>query len=130
MKSEPDVFSIDDLRKKKTAGWDGVRNYQARNPLKEMRAGDQAFFYHSSTAVPAIVGVMEIVREAYPDRSATEDPRWVQVDVRYKLAFKRPLSLESIRHMPPLRRMKLLTNSRLSVQPVTPAEWDIIFRQV
>src|SRR5579864_4708892 len=93
MKSEPDVFSIDHLRRKNVAGWDGVRNYQARNNLRAMRRGDLAFFYHSSTAIPAIVGVMEVVREAYPDPTAKE-PGWVQVDVKFRKAFPIPISLE------------------------------------
>ena len=104
MKSEPEAFSIEDLRRQGTAGWDGVRNYQARNYLRAMRKGDRAFFYHSSTAPPAIVGILEVVREAYPDptqfdpRSDHYDPgseprapRWDQVDVRFVRIFSRPL---------------------------------------
>src|SRR5450755_3367414 len=104
MKSEPDVFSIEDLRKKKVAGWDGVRNYQARNNLRAMRKGDLAIFYHSSTNPPSVAGLMEIVREAYPDAS-TKEPGWVQVDVAYRQTFKRPLSLEEIKHTPSLQTM-------------------------
>src|SRR6267142_1174225 len=118
MKSEPDTFSVEDLRKKEVAGWDGVRNYQARNNLRAMRKGDLAIFYHSSTNPPAVAGLMEIVREAYPDPSAQE-PGWVQVDVRYRKTFKKPLSLEEIKHIPSLQTMVLLKRSRLSVQPMT-----------
>ncbi len=127
MKSEPDVFSIEDLRRKNVAGWDGVRNYQARNNLRAMRKGDRALFYHSSTQPPAVVGLMEIVREAYPDPTAKE-PGWVQVDVRHRKTFKEPLSLEEIKHIPSLQTMVLLKNSRLSVQPITPVEWNALLK--
>jgi len=103
---------------------------------------DLAFFFHSSTAVPAVVGVMAIVKAAYPDpsqfnrrspffdsASTREDPRWVQVDVQYKQTFPRPLALEAIRQLPALGGMVLVQNSRLSVQPVTPAEWAFILRR-
>jgi predicted RNA-binding protein with PUA-like domain len=129
MKSEPDVFSLEDLRQKNVAGWDGVRNYQARKNLRAMRTGDHAFFFYSSTKVPSIVGVMEIVREAYPDTSTPEDG-WVQVDVRYLKSFATPLSLNEIRRTPSLQEMVLVKNSRLSVQPVTPAEWDVILNML
>ena len=125
MKSEPDVFSIDDLRRRKVAGWDGVRNYQARNNLRAMRKGDQVLFHHSSTNPPAVVGLMEVVREAYPDNTAKE-PGWVQVDVRYLKTFAQPLTLEEIKRTPSLRSMVLLRNSRLSVQPITPVEWKAL----
>ena len=125
MKSEPDVFSVDDLRRKGVAGWDGVRNYQARNNLRAMRKGDLAFFYHSNAAPPAIVGLMEIVKEAYPDPTANR-PGWDQVDVRFVKAFSQPLSLADIKSNPALKDMVLVKNSRLSVQPVTAAEWKTI----
>jgi predicted RNA-binding protein with PUA-like domain len=127
MKSEPDVFSIDDLKRKGVAGWDGVRNYQARNNLRAMHKGDLALFYHSSVIPPAIAGLMEIVREAYPDDSAPE-PGWVQVDVRYQKTFAKPLTLEDIKHLPSLKTMVLLKASRLSVQPVTPTEWRTLMK--
>jgi predicted RNA-binding protein with PUA-like domain len=127
MKSEPDVFSINDLRRKKVAGWDGVRNYQARNNLRAMRRGDQALFYHSSVIPPAVAGLMEIVREAYPDPTARE-PGWVQVDVRYLKTFAKPLTLEEIKHIPALKTMVLLKASRLSVQPVAPTEWTALMK--
>lgn len=121
MKSEPDVFSIDHLAQEKKAGWDGVRNYQARNFMKAMKAGDQAFFYHSNAKPPAIVGLMRIVREAYPETGP-----WVQVDVEFVRKFEKPLSLENIKKIPSLKNMILLRHSRLSVQPVTPRQWEDI----
>ena len=125
MKSEPDVFSIEDLRRKTVAGWDGVRNYQARKNLRAMRQGDEVLFYHSSTNPTAVVGMMEVVREAYPDKTAKE-PGWVQVDVRYRKTFAKPLTLDEIKRTPSLRSMVLLKNSRLSVQPITPVEWKAL----
>ena len=124
MKSEPDVFSIDDLRRENVAGWDGVRNYQARNNLRAMRRGDAALFYESD-ARKAIVGLMEVVRQAYPDPTAKEKI-WDQVDVRFAKAFPKSLSLDQIKRIPSLRTMVLLKNSRLSVQPITPAEWKVL----
>lgn len=141
MKSEPGVFSIDDLARARdrAAGWDGVRNYQARNFLKAMRKGDRAFFYHSSVHPPAVVGTVEVVREAYPDPSqfdkksaaydpaaSKDNPRWFQVDVRLLAKFKNPVGLEAIKSSPELRDMPLLRHSRLSVQPVTPRQWKRI----
>jgi len=139
MKSEPDVFSIEDLRKKGVSGWDGVRNYQARNNLRAMKKGDLALFYHSSTDPSAIVGTMEIAREAYPDPSQfdrkseyfdpgskPEAPRWLQVDVRFIGKFSRPMSIDEAKRHPPLGEMILLHNTRLSIQPVRPAEWAFI----
>jgi len=129
MKSEPDTFSIDDLKKKGVAGWDGVRNYQARNNLRTMQKGDQCFFYHSSTKIPAIVGLMEVVREAYPDSSA-DKPGWVQVDVKFIKAFSTPLSLEDIKGMSALKSMVLVKSSRLSVQPIKPEEWTFLLKKL
>ena len=139
MKSEPDVFSIDDLREKGTSGWDGVRNYQARNNLRAMRLGDRAFFYYSNANPAGIAGIVEIVREAYPDptqfdprsdyydpRSPRGTPRWDQVDVRFEMVFSRLITLEEIRNSPALRQMVLVKNTRLSVQPVTEEEWRIL----
>ena len=103
MKSEPDVFSIEDLRRENVAGWDGVRNYQARNFLRAMRKGDLALLYHSSVNPPAIAGLMEIVQEAHPDPTAKE-PGWVQVKVKFVKAFPRPLSLDEIKRIPSLRK--------------------------
>ena len=145
MKSEPDVFGIDHLksRPKQTEPWDGVRNYQARNMLRdEMRAGDLAFFYHSNCAEPGIAGIVQIVREAYPDptqfdpdakyydpKSDSAKPRWYCVDVRYKRHMKRLLSLAELKTYAdgPLADLPLLRKgNRLSVMPVTPAQWEFI----
>lgn len=145
MKSEPDAFSIDDLAAMPdgTDHWDGVRNYQARNLMRDgMRAGDSVFFYHSQCKQPGIVGLMEVCREAYPDftafdpqakyfdpKSRPEDPRWFMVDVRYLRHLRRLISLEELRaHAPgPLEDFPLLRKgNRLSVLPVTPEHWAFI----
>ncbi len=145
MKSEPDVFGIDHLtgRPRQTEPWDGVRNYQARNMLRdEMRAGDLAFFYHSNCAEPGIAGIVQIVGEGYPDptqfdpdakyfdpKSNPAKPRWYCVDVRYKRHMKRPLSLAELKTYAagPLAELPLLRKgNRLSVMPVTPAQWEFI----
>lgn len=142
MKSEPDAFSIDDLKKrpKQTEPWDGVRNYQARNFMKQMQAGDLAFFYHSNCAVPGIIGIMQIAKIAYPDstqfdanskyydpKSTIENPRWYRVDVKLVEKFPTIISLESLKQIPHLHGMQLLKKgNRLSVMPVTNEEWAII----
>ena len=142
MKSEPESFSIDDLMKakKQTTCWDGVRNYQARNFMREMKVGELAFFYHSNANPPSIVGIVEIVRAAYPDHTAfdpddhhydpkslPENPRWDMVDVKFVSAFETPLSLNELRENSTLQGMELLrTGSRLSVQPVGEKEWKTI----
>jgi len=143
MKSEPDVLSIDDLknRPKQTEPWDGVRNYQARNMLRdEMKKGDLAFFYHSSCEVPGIVGIMEIAKEGYPDptafkpnhryydlKSKPDKPTWYLVDVKFKRKLKRTIPLTELRDKKPLQNMKLLQKgTRLSVMPVTKKEWEYI----
>jgi predicted RNA-binding protein with PUA-like domain len=145
MKSEPDAFSIDDLARarKKTACWDGVRNYQARNMLRDqMRKGDLAFFYHSNCEVPGIVGVVEIVREGYPDHTAfdpedhhfdpksdPENPRWFMVDVKLKKKFSRVVSLRELKACTDksLSGFQLLAKgNRLSVMPVTTVQWKFI----
>ena len=143
MKSEPDVFSIDDLRKRprRTEHWDGVRNYQVRNMLRDqMKKGDKAFFYHSSCKEPGIVGIIEIVREGYPDDSAwnpnspyfdpkstPEQPRWHMVDVRYQRKLRRCITLQELKQHSELASMALLRpGNRLSITPVTPAQWHFI----
>jgi predicted RNA-binding protein with PUA-like domain len=139
MKSEPDVFSIDDLAKKGVAGWDGVRNYQARNFMKAMKLGDQVFFYHSNAAPPGIAGTAEVARLAYPDptqfdpkaghydpKATPEKPIWFQVDLRFVRKYKRVLSLDELRGVPALAGMPLFNRSRLSVQPVTASQWKTI----
>lgn len=140
MKSEPDVFSIDDLKARDFEPWDGVRNYQARNFMREMRCGDLLFFYHSNATPPGIVGIAEVVRTAYPDptqfdpesayydpRSKLDAPRWDLVDVRFKKKFKKMLSLEDLRGNPALSEMVLLRKgNRLSVMPVENKHWQAI----
>lgn len=145
MKSEPDVYSIDHLRseKRKTDHWDGIRNYQARNFMRDqMQKGDLAFFYHSNCAEPAVVGVMEIVSEAYPDHTAfdsqekyfdagsdPDNPRWVMVDVKFKKKFKTPVTLADIKAQKKLSGMRLVQRgNRLSILPVTPVEWRHILK--
>ena len=143
LKSEPDVFSLEDLKNcpNQTEPWDGIRNYQARNLMRdEMKVGDQAFFYHSRQAEPAIVGTVKVVREAYPDhtswdpsskyfdeKSSPENPRWLMVDVQFENEFLRPVTLKEMRSIPELKEMFLLRKGmRLSVQPVTEAEFQLI----
>ncbi|MCX7118175.1 MAG: EVE domain-containing protein [Legionellales bacterium] len=143
MKSEPSCFSIDELRQRpeQIAPWDGVRNYQARNFMKnDMAVGDQAFFYHSSCNPPGIVGIMEIISEAYPDdtafdptsdhpdaNSTPENPRWFMVDVRLVKKFKEKITLETLKNQPELSQMPLLRRgNRLSITPVTAQEWGVI----
>ena len=123
-KSEPDVFGWDDLVARGVSEWDGVRNYQARNFMRDMAVGDQGFFYHSRTGLE-IVGIMDIVAEAHPDSTA-DDPKWVCVDVQAGKPLPHPVTLEAIKADPALAEMVLVRNSRLSVQPVTDAEWDIV----
>lgn len=142
-KSEPDAFSIHDLKKMQngTDHWDGIRNYQARNLMRDqMKVGDQGFFYHSSCKVPGIVGVVEIVREAYPDhtawdpeshyydpKSSPDEPRWLMVDVKFVSEYPDVISLKDLKQVSELEGMQLLQNgSRLSVQPVTANEWRLI----
>jgi len=144
MKSEPDCFSIDDLaaKPKKTAPWDGVRNYQVRNMFRDdMQPGDLAFFYHSSCDVPGIYGVMQIVSRAYPDptqfdpkadhydpKSKPEEPRWLLVDVKFERKLKKPVTLAQLReHEKPLKNFRLLApGNRLSVVPVSKEHWDYV----
>lgn len=144
MKSEPETFSVDDLASapKQTEHWDGVRNYQARNFMRAMRRGDQAFFYHSNCAEPGIVGIVRVVREAYPDFTALDpnssyfDPkssasnlRWDMVDVRLVRRLKRLISLRELKDHRALRAMPLVQRgNRLSIMPVTPAQWETILK--
>ena len=125
-KSEPDVFGWDDLVAKGEAGeeWDGVRNYQARNNMRQMEVGDLGFFYHSRSGLE-IVGIVEVCAPCHPD-STTDDARWECVDVRAHAPMPRPVSLEAIKADEQLSEMILVKNSRLSVQPVTKEEWDYI----
>lgn len=127
IKSEPDVFSLDDLAAKpgRRSGWDGVRNYQARNNLKTMKAGDLALFYHSNASPSAVVGAARVTREAYPDGP---DPRWVQVEVEYAGRLKAPVPLADVKAAPGLKDMALVRYGRLSVQPVTAKEWAAVVK--
>ena len=142
VKSEPSSFSWDDLWRapKRTTSWEGVRNYQARNFLRDMRKGDRVFFYHSSAEPNAIVGIAEVVREAYPDptqfdqksemldpKSSRDDPRWSTVDLKALRAFDRPVELTALRGVAGLEKMELLRKgSRLSVNSVTEREARIV----
>jgi predicted RNA-binding protein with PUA-like domain len=125
-KSEPDVFSWDDLVAKGAAGeqWDGVRNYLARNNMRAMKLGDQGFFYHSNQG-KEIVGIAEVCAEAHHD-TTTEDPRWDCVDIRALRPVARPVTLADVKAAPRLAEMSLVTSMRLSVQPVTEEEWRIV----
>jgi len=143
MKSEPAAFSIDDLaaRPGQIEHWDGVRNYQARNMIRDqMKVGDGVLFYHSNSATPGIVGQAEICREAYPDftafdpghphydaASSLENPRWLMVDVRFVRKFRRTITLAELKERPELEGLALLRRgNRLSVMPVTAAQWRFI----
>jgi predicted RNA-binding protein with PUA-like domain len=145
VKTEPDIFSIQDLAKApgRTTCWDGVRNYQARNLLRDqMKLGDRVLIYHSSTEPMAIVGMAQVVKEGYPDFTAwdkksphydpgstAETPRWYMVDIQLEKIFTRPLPLDELRKVPALKQMELLRRgSRLSVQPVRKGEFEAILK--
>ena len=125
-KSEPSTWSWQDQVAKGDAGeeWDGVRNYQARNFMRQMAVGDRGFFYHSQKE-KAVVGTVEVIAEAHPD-SSTDDPRWECVDIKAVQAAKTPVTLEQIKQEPALSEMALVKSSRLSVQLVTEAEWRLV----
>jgi len=125
-KSEPSTWSWDQQKAKGEAGeeWDGVRNYQARNNMREMEVGDRGFFYHSQTE-KAVVGIVEVIAEAHPD-STTDDERWECVDIKAISDMSTPVTLEMAKGDPRLSDMILVNNSRLSVQPVTEAEWRVV----
>jgi predicted RNA-binding protein with PUA-like domain len=142
-KSEPDCFSYDDLTKapRKSTGWDGVRNYQARNFLRDqVKKGDKVLYYHSSTDTPAIAGIAEVVKESHPDPTAFDpgsdyfdpdsdpkDPRWVQVEIKAVRPIEPPLTLSKLREEPRLAGMELLRKgSRLSIQPVSAEHYAIV----
>ncbi|MEO8780193.1 MAG: EVE domain-containing protein [Rhodanobacter sp.] len=141
MKSEPAAFSIDDLKRKRQEPWDGVRNYQARNFMRDgMRPGDKVFFYHSNCAVPGIVGIAAVATDAYPDpsqfdpksnhfdpASSRDQPRWVLVDVKFVKKLKRTISLDELKADATLADMPLVRKgNRLSVMPVDAAQWKYI----
>jgi predicted RNA-binding protein with PUA-like domain len=140
MKTEPDEFSIDDLSKKKTEPWTGVRNYQARNFMREMKPGDGVLFYHSSCEIPGVAGIAEVATDAHPDptqfdnksdyydaASKREEPRWSLVDVKFRRKLKRVIPLSELKDRKELEGFALLARgNRLSVLPVTKPQWDFI----
>ncbi len=142
VKSEPNTYSFSDLQGEDdgTAEWDGVRNYQARNTMRDdMKVGDGVLFYHSNVKPMAVVGTASVVREGYPDdtawdpssehpdpKSMPDKPLWYMVDIKAESEFARPVTLEEIKQTPGLEKMALVNRSRLSVQPVRPEEWRII----
>lgn len=143
MKSEPSCFSIDDLKNapRQITHWDGVRNYQARNFMRDQMAlGDQVFFYHSNCTPPGIAGIAEVCSQAYPDhtafdpfsehpddKSTPDNPRWFMVDIRFKEKFPQVIALDTLKKYPELAAMLLLRKgNRLSVLPVSPDEWAFI----
>lgn len=148
-KSEPDAYSIEDLYRepRKTGRWDGIRNYQARNLLRdEVKKGDQLFFYHSNAKPSGIVGIAEVVKNAYPDpaqfnpgskyfdpKATPDNPRWYSVDIKFQRQFDRIISLAELKSLglgknSPLASMVLLKQGRLSIQPVSGAEWKSILK--
>ena len=141
MKSEPDVYSIDDLKRDKREPWDGIRNYQARNMMRDdMRVGDDVFFYHSNCKVPGIVGIARVASKPYPDptqfdpeskyhdpKSTEENPRWCLVDVKFIRKLERNISLTELTEMPGLDGFALTRRgNRLSIMPVDPEHWERI----
>lgn len=126
VKSEPGTYSWDDLVKDGWTYWDGVRNYQARNNLKEMKKGDQVLYYHSNVGLE-IVGVAKVIKEHYQDPT-TSDDRWVVVDIEPVKPLNTPVTLSDIKSDPRLKNMPLIKHSRLSVMPVTKKEFDLILK--
>ena len=137
LKSEPDVYSIDDLARDGQTSWEGVRNYKARNNMREMRVGDEILFYHSNAKPPGVAGVAKVSREAYPDpfafdkrskyfdpKSDADDPRWFMVDVGFVAKAERAVGLPEIREDPMLNEMELVRYGRLSVQSVRKEEFE------
>ena len=138
VKSEPDVYSIDDLERDGQTSWDGIRNYQARNFMRDdMRVGDRVLFYHSNASPPGVAGVAEVAREGYPDETALDpssdyhdpkaspdDPRWYMVDIRFVAKLPRLVSLPELKADPALEDMVVTGRSRLSVQPVERKHFD------
>jgi predicted RNA-binding protein with PUA-like domain len=139
MKSEPYVYSIDDLERDGSTYWEGVRNYKARNNMREMKAGDEVIYYHSNAKPPCAVGTARVCKEAYPDKfqfdkkskyfdakSDPDNPRWDLVDIEFVARFDHPVSLTDIKEDPNLRDMELVRYGRLSVQSVTKAEFAYV----
>ncbi len=143
VKSEPNAYSIDDLVKDKKTHWDGVRNYQARNFMRdEMKKGDLVLFYHSNAEPTAVVGVCEVIKEGYPDftafdpeakhfdpKSKEDNPTWMMVDIKLIKKLKRPVTLKEIKEHPKLQNMRLVQRgNRLSVMPIEKKEFDLILK--
>ena len=140
MKSEEDVYSIDDLERDGTTYWDGIRNYEARNIMRDrMKSGDLVLYYHSNARPPGVVGVARVVKEAYPDptqfdpkspyhdeKATKDEPRWWLVDVEFVEKFPRMVPLSEIKELPDLQEMVLVKRARLSVQPVEEREFEIV----
>lgn len=126
LKTEPETFSWDNLVEQKTAMWDGVRSFQARNNLRKMKVGDWGFFYHSGKN-PGIIGIAEIIKENYPDPTAKEGD-WSVVDVKPVRKLQRFITLQEVKSLPSLKDMSLVTSARLSVQPVTKEEFETIMK--
>ena len=139
MKTEPTTYSIDDLERDGRTHWEGVRNYQARNLMREMAVGERVLFYHSNAKPPAVVGEARIAREAYPDHFAQDpasnyfdekataaDPRWFMVDVEFVRKLPSPVPLDVLKSTKGLEEMVVTKRSRLSVQPVRPREFEIV----
>ncbi len=143
MKTEPDAFSLEDLRQRGREPWEGIRNYQARNFLRSMRIGDGVFIYHSRVAVPGIVGTAEVVTTTYPDptqfdpqskyydaASSLAQPRWDLVDIAYRHTLAKPLPLERLRTLPEFADSPLVRKgNRLSIVPITANQWDRVLQQ-
>lgn len=142
MKSEPSAYSIDDLKREGQTHWDGIRNYQARNYMREMQLGDEAFFYHSNCSPPGIVGMMKVIKTVYTDHTAfdpkdihfdpkskQDQPRWEMVDLAYGATFPNILSLSALRAEPSLETLVILRKgNRLSITPLSEAEWQVILK--
>jgi predicted RNA-binding protein with PUA-like domain len=141
MKSEPDVYSIEDLARDGSTHWEGVRNYSARNHMRKMAKGDTVLFYHSNAKPPGVVGIARVVKTAYPDpdqwnekskyfdpKSTRDNPRWSMVDVEFVEQFPQLVPLDLIKQTKGLENMVLVKRSRLSVQPVTAQEYAIVKR--
>ena len=126
VKSEPSVYSWDTFVKEKKTFWDGVRNYTARNNMRDMKKGDEVFYYHSNEGLD-IVGIAKVVKESYQDPT-TDNKNWVVVDLKPVKQLKNPVSLATIKGIPQLAEMELVKNSRLSVQKVKPEEWELILK--
>ena len=141
MKSEPDVYSIDDLKRDGSTCWEGVRNYQARNLMREMKVGDAVLFYHSNAKPPGVAGLARVARTAYPDhfswepahkyydpKSTADEPRWWMVDVEYVDTIPHLVALDQLKSEPALEDMVVTKRSRLSVQPVRQEEYEAVVR--